>query len=126
MSTTILIFALVAALFHLLAFTLESLLFMRPTVHKRFNARTPEEAQATRLFAFNQGFYNLFLTIGCLLGLWLWHQGNITVGSTLVLFTCASMLGAAMVLLYSSPKMLRVALYQGLPPAIVIGSYLWG
>lgn len=126
MSTVILIFALIAALFHLLAFTLESILYMRPAVHRRFNAKTPEEAQASRLFAFNQGFYNLFLTLGCLLGLVLWHQGQVTVGSTLVLFTCASMLGAASVLFFSAPGMLRVALYQGLPPAIVIGSYLWG
>lgn len=125
MNTIIVISAVVAALFHLLAFVLESLLFMRPAVHKRFNARTTEEAQSARLFAFNQGFYNLFLTLGCLCGLVLWYQGIETVGSTLVMFTCASMFGAGCVLFYSSPKMLRVALYQAIPPAIVLGMYFF-
>ncbi len=123
MQTVILIFAVLAALFHVMAFVMESLLFMRPQVHKRFGAQTPEQAEATRLFAFNQGFYNLFLATGCFVGLGLWYTDHVIVGSTLVLFSCACMLGAALVLLSSAPGMLRPAIYQGLPPAIVLGSY---
>ena len=125
MNNIILVFAVLAGLFHVLAFVLESLLFMRPAVHRRFNAKTTEQAEATRLFAFNQGFYNLFLAAGCFGGLWLWYSGNAVIGSTLVLFTCACMLGAALVLL-GSTRMLRPALYQGLPPAIVLGMYFLG
>lgn len=120
MSTAMMVFAVIAALFHLMAFVMESLLFMRPQIHKRFNAKTKEEAEATRLFAFNQGFYNLFLVVGLVGGMILWQTGMMVVGSTLVIFTCASMVGAGCVLFYSSPKMLRVALYQAVPPAVVL------
>jgi putative membrane protein len=123
MSTTIVIFASIGILFHTLAFVMESLLFMRPAVYKRFQSQNEEQAKAAQLFAFNQGFYNLFLAAGCLIGLVLWNQGNAVVGATLVMFTCASMLGASLVLIYTSRKMWRPALYQGLPPAIVLGMY---
>jgi putative membrane protein len=125
MSTTIIVFASIGILFHTLAFVLESLLFMRPAVYKRFQSRNEEEAKAARLFAFNQGFYNLFLAAGCLAGLLLWHHGIALVGATLVMFTCACMLGAALVLLYTSRRMWRPALYQGLPPAMVLGLYFF-
>jgi putative membrane protein len=125
MTATILIFAGVAILFHVMAFVLESLLFMRPAVYRRFQAQNQEQARATQLFAFNQGFYNLFLAAGCAAGLVIWRQGDAVVGSTLVMFTCACMLGAALVLLYTSRRMWRPALYQGLPPAIVLAAYFF-
>jgi putative membrane protein len=123
MNTVIVIFASIAILFHALAFVLESLLFMRPQVYRRFQSQNAEQAQAARLFAFNQGFYNLFLAAGCLGGLLLWRQGHETAGATLVMYTCAYMVGCALVLLYTSRRMWRPALYQGLPPAIVLGMY---
>lgn len=125
MSIAIVIFASIAILFHVLAFALESLLFMRPAVYRRFQAQNEEQARAAQLFAFNQGFYNLFLAAGALAGLVIWRNGNEAVGATLVMFTCASMLGAALVLLYTSRRMWRPALYQGLPPAIVLGVYFF-
>ena len=123
MNSAMIVFAVIACLFHLMAFVLESLLFMRPKVHKRFGARTTEEAQAVRLMAFNQGFYNLFLVVGCVAGMLLWQQGNVPMGSALVLFTCASMTAAGLVLAMSAPEKIRVALYQAVPPAIVLGLY---
>ena len=48
---------LVAAL-HLVFFILESMLWTSPKVMRVFET-TEEEAQATRVLAFNQGFYNL-------------------------------------------------------------------
>lgn len=125
MTTAILAFALIASLFHLLAFVLESLLFMRPKVHKRFGTHTTEEAQAARLFAFNQGFYNLFLAAGCLGGLALWQLGDATVGATLVMFSCACMAAAGLVLLASAPNKASAALMQALPPAFVLGLYFF-
>ncbi len=123
MTTAMIVFATIACLFHLMAFVMESLLFMRPAVYKRFNAKTRQEAEATRLFAFNQGFYNLFLVAGCVGGMLMWQAGAYVEGGTLVLFTCACMVGAGCVLFYSSPRMWRVALYQAVPPGIVVGLY---
>ncbi|SDU29446.1 DUF1304 domain-containing protein [Halopseudomonas salegens] len=118
--------AFLAAALHVLIFCMESLWFMRPQVHKRFGAATAEDAEARRLFAFNQGFYNLFLAIGVLLGLvLLYWPASLIVGQTLVLFCCASMLGAAVVLLVSGGKrMLRAAVMQGVFPLLVLLTWL--
>lgn len=113
-------FALLAAALHVLIFCMESLWFMQPRVHKRFGAATRADAEARQLFAFNQGFYNLFLALGVLLGLGLIALGgNQTIGTTLILFNCACMLGAAVVLLFSAGRqMLRAAVMQGIFPLL--------
>ncbi len=49
--------ALAAALVHVWFFALESVLFERPTVFRRFGLRSAEEAAVVRPMAFNQGFY---------------------------------------------------------------------
>ena len=119
-------FALLAALLHVLIFCMESLWFMQPKVHKRFGAATPADAEARRLFAFNQGFYNLFLALGIFVGLAMLHfGGNAMVGQTLVLFNCACMLGAGAVLFFSAGRqMLRAAVMQGIFPLLAWGSWL--
>ena len=116
------VFALFAAALHVLIFCMESLWFMRPNVHKRFGATTTADAEARRLFAFNQGFYNLFLAIGIFVGLALLHVGgNITVGRTLVLFSCACMVGAGVVLFFSAGRrMLRAAAIQAAFPFLAL------
>ena len=82
--------AFLAAALHVLIFCLESLWFMRPAVHQRFGAPTAADAEARRLFAFNQGFYNLFLATGVIVGIILLRSGNhMVVGQTLVLFNCS-------------------------------------
>ena len=55
-----LIFAGLAALLHVYIFTMESLTWTSPRTRATFGT-TPEEAETTKLLAFNQGFYNLFL-----------------------------------------------------------------
>jgi uncharacterized membrane protein len=60
--------ASVAALVHVWFFALESVLIERPTVFRRFGLRSPEDAAIVRPMAFNQGFYNLFLAIGIVVG----------------------------------------------------------
>lgn len=120
------VFAFLAAALHVLIFCLESLWFMRPGVHKRFGAATIADAEARRLFAFNQGFYNLFLAIGIFVGLVLLHVGNVTVGRTLVLFSCACMLGAGVVLFLSAGRqMLRAAVIQAAFPLLAWIAWLW-
>ena len=51
--------AILAAVVHVLIFCMESLWWTTPKVRARFR-QAPEQADATKLFAFNQGFYNLF------------------------------------------------------------------
>jgi putative membrane protein len=100
---------------------------MRPSVYKRFGALTTEDAEAKRLVAFNQGFYNLFLAAGVLAGLALLHSGgNVVVAQTLVLFCCACMFGAGVVLMFSGGRrMLRAAVIQALFPLLAWSAWLW-
>ena len=106
-----------AAGLHVLFFVMESVLFMRPEVHRRFGLRTREEAALVRPMAYNQGFYNLFLAIGAVVGLaWAAGDGPETGGTAVAGFACAVMLGAAVVLVSTGRRFLLAALVQGLPP----------
>ena len=96
MSFSVQLFALLAALLHVFIFCLESLWFMKPEVYKRFGARSLQEAQALRLFALNQGFYNLFLAIGIFIGLGFYTlAGDTQIAQALILFCCGCMAFAA-------------------------------
>ena len=106
------VIALVAALIHFYIFILESVLWTRPATRKVFRM-SENEAQTTRVLAFNQGFYNLFLTGAVVIGVVLEAEGKI-----LIDYAMASMLLASVVLLFSKKGMLRGALIQGLPPLI--------
>ncbi len=111
--------AALAGLIHVLFFCMESLWWTKPAVYRRFRS-TETQAQTTKSLAFNQGFYNLFLAAGALGGLALIAAGHHRAGMILVAWNCASMLAAAVVLAASSPKMLRGALIQGLPPLVFL------
>lgn len=111
--------AVLAAAVHVMIFCMESLWWSTPEVRKRFR-QSPERSEATRLFAFNQGFYNLFLAIGTVTGLILFSRGYQVAGLTLVYWNCVSMAGAALVLVLSSPGMRRGAFIQGAAPAVVL------
>jgi len=116
--------AMLAGVVHVLIFCMESLWWTTPQVRARFR-QSPEQADATRLFAFNQGFYNLFLAAGALGGLALIASGRTSLGLTLVTWNCASMLAAAVVLAASSPRMMRGAVIQGLAPLIFLIGVLY-
>ncbi|MFN8296959.1 MAG: DUF1304 domain-containing protein [Chitinophagales bacterium] len=120
MTAISIVFAIVAALFHVLFFLMESVFWMNPKVHKSFGIKTVEEASQFKLSFFNQGFYNLFLAIGVFTGIYFLQGEYAVAGKILILFCCASMLGAAIVLLVSKPKMLRGVFIQGLAPFIAI------
>lgn len=106
-------FAALAGVIHLYIFCLESLLWGRPKTNRVFGM-SPEGAEHNRLFAFNQGFYNLFLAAAAIGGLFVGVDDP--VGKTLVAYALASMLLAALVLIFSNRKLLRAALIQGAPP----------
>lgn len=119
MSIVMWVAAAVAGILHVLFFCFESLWWTRPAVARRFR-NTEQQAQTTKALAFNQGFYNLFLAAGAFGGLALISAGHRQAGMILVAWNCASMLAAAVVLAASSPKMLRGALIQGLPPLMFL------
>jgi putative membrane protein len=113
------IFALIAGLLHFVIFCMESLLFSRPQVHRRFLTAN-QDVGAVRPWAFNQGFYNLFLGLGAVGGVFLARAGSTTVGTSISLFACGCMLGAGLVLLLSDRRMGRAALMQGIPPLLAL------
>jgi putative membrane protein len=118
-----LVFLGTASLIHVYIFAMESLLWGRPRINKTF-AMTPEMAAQNRLFAFNQGFYNLFLALGAAAGIGLELCGLHSVGLALMVFCGLSMVGAALVLVFSSPKLMKAALVQGVPPLLGLAALL--
>ena len=117
------VFGGLAALLHVYIFVMESVQWSRPRVWKRFGVPDQAAADTIKPMAYNQGFYNLFLAVGAIIGLALfWVGGPGTVaevaGRTLVLFTLGSMVAAALVLISTGSKYLRAALVQGTLPLI--------
>lgn len=108
-----------AALIHVFSFLMESVFWTKPAVMKTFH-QNEANSKATKLLAFNQGFYNLFLAIGTIVGICLVFNGRLNTGLTIIASTCSIMLGAGIVLLISSPRMFRGALIQGIPPLIFL------
>jgi len=111
-------FAGVAALLHVAFFLIESVLFARPDVHERFGFDAAG-AEVVADFAFNQGFYNLFLALGALAGLALFRR-HPAVGRTLTGFACACMLGAGVVLFATKPGLVAAASIQAVPSALAL------
>jgi putative membrane protein len=112
--------AIVAALIHVWLFVLESLWFSRPAVWARFGLASDEEARTVGSFAFNQGFYNLFLAVGVGIGLLLEATGDSVSGRAVVLFACGSMVAAGVVLVLHNRTFLQAALIQVGPALVAI------
>jgi putative membrane protein len=108
----------IAALIHVWIFVLESLRWTDPKTRRIFGIRKPEDAETLKQMAFNQGFYNLFLALMVTVGIILMAFGESVVGATLVFAGAGAMLLAALVLVASSPRMLKAALVQGVAPLV--------
>ena len=119
MLTAGLIFAALAAVLHVYIFVMESLTWTSPRTRATFGT-TQEEAETTKLLAFNQGFYNLFLAIVTAIGIVAICLGHTAIGAALVFAGVGSMLAAAVVLLASSPDKARAAVTQGAFPLIAV------
>ena len=119
MITAGLVFAVLAALLHVYIFVMESLTWTSPRTRATFGT-TEEEAQTTKLLAFNQGFYNLFLAIVTVVGVGALFTGSQAAGAALVFAGVGSMLAAAVVLITSAPDKARAAVVQGTFPLIAI------
>ena len=121
MITVALIFSALAALLHVYIFVMESLTWTSPRTRAVFGT-TEEEAQTTKMLAFNQGFYNLFLAVVTAVGIGAVVLGHRSVGAALIFAGIGSMLAAAVVLLASSPDKARAAVTQGTLPLIGIAA----
>ncbi|WP_213815734.1 DUF1304 domain-containing protein [Glaciihabitans sp. dw_435] len=116
------VFASLAALFHIAVFFLESVLWTRPAIFGRFNIASQEDANTIRPMAYNQGFYNLALAIGVVVGIVLLAQTGdaFIVGKTLVIFGTACMAIAGAVLASTGRSYLRSAALQFVPAALAL------
>ncbi|MCW2755595.1 MAG: hypothetical protein JWQ32_3006 [Marmoricola sp.] len=115
MLTVAYVFAGLAALVHVYIFWLEALAF--DTAGRQAFGVSAEDAAIMKPWAFNQGFYNLFLAIGTATGLAL-AGTNRAAAIALISLATGSMLAAALVLIGSDPGKARGGLVQGLFPAL--------
>jgi putative membrane protein len=120
------VLAALAAALHVYIFVMESVQWRQPRVWRRFGVPDQAAADTTRPMAYNQGFYNLFLAIGTVVGIALFLAGGEaptlrSAGAALVLFGLGAMVAAALVLLTTGARTYwRAALIQGTLPAIGI------
>lgn len=114
-----LIAAALAAALHLVIFYMESIAWEGALARRTFGG-TPAEARPHAFYAFNQGFYNLFLAVETIAGIAIIAAGAQGVGSALVLAGTGSMLAAALVLLLSSRPHRVAALKQGALPLLAV------
>jgi putative membrane protein len=87
---------------------------------------TEADAKATKPIAFNQGFYNLFLAVGVILGFVLWMGlvpvvGGAVAGLGIMVFSLGSILVAGLVLIASTPALWPAALLQIVPAVLGLG-----
>ena len=124
MLTVALVFAGLAALLHVYIFWLEALAF--DTAGRKAFGVTAADSAVMKPWAYNQGFYNLFLAIVTGVGVALVGQ-NRDAGIALVVAGVGSMLAAALVLVTSDPSKARGAVVQGTVPAIcLVLLAVWG
>ena len=117
MLTLALVLAGLGALVHVYIFWLETVAF--DTAGRRAFGVSVADAATMRPWAFNQGFYNLFLAIGTTVGIAI-SNSNRDAGLALVLLGVGSMLAAAVVLISSDRSNARGAVVQGMFPAICL------
>jgi len=119
MTVVALALASLAAIIHVYIFWLEAFAWTRPRGLATFGMK-PDQAQATKELAFNQGFYNLFLALVTIAGVITIAMGHTPVGAALIVAGCGSMVAAGVVLWLSSPSKARAALVQLTAPALAL------
>lgn len=109
------VLAIIAALVHCFIFYLESIAWTSERARTAFGT-TVETAETTKPLAFNQGFYNAFLSVEVVVGLIIVAAGQRGVGFALVVAGVLSMCSAALVLVASDRTKARAAAVQGVVP----------
>lgn len=118
------ILILLTASFHILFFYIESIGFMNPEILERFGLNETSGA-IVKVWAFNQGFYNLFLAIGLFYGLVLVQTKKVQEGFAIIKCLLLIIIGAGVVLLISTPDKAIGAFIQSVPPLLALGLLLY-
>jgi putative membrane protein len=123
-----LVLAGMAATLHVAFFVLESILFRLPVGRRVFGVRPEADSAPLRLFAVNQGLYNLGLAIVVFVGIVLVVlDASSPLGVAVVVAGCSVMALAGAALAATAPRRtLPIAAAQGLPPLIAIVALLLG
>ena len=116
---------------HLMFFTLEAIFWMKPEVNQILlgflnnpvNISYPLQALTLKSLFINQGFYNLFISIAGIVGLYLVSKRSYPAGYALILFLCFCGFGAGVTLALTTNAYL-LAFFQG-APAIVAFSRVY-
>jgi len=120
MPAVTLVLAGLAGLLHVYFFVLESVVFR--TRGFRVFGVPRGDVETVAFSMLNQGFYNLFLGLGVLVGVVGSWRGWDPQGSTLVVYGCLFMAGAALVLVVARPAMARGAAIQGVLPLLALAT----
>ncbi len=112
-----LVLAALAGLLHVYIWWIESVAF-EASGHKVFGVPAAD-VPVVRQWAFNQGYYNLFLGIGAIAGAVAAFAGA-GWGVPWAVLSTACMLGAALVLILGDRSKARSALMQGTLPALAL------
>lgn len=123
-----LVVAGMAAVLHLAFFVLESVLFRLPFGRRVFGVRPEHDSPALRLFAVNQGIYNLALALLVIIGLVVTVAiPDATFGTVMIFAGCSVMVVAGLALAITAPKRtLPIAVAQAGLPLIAIVAILAG
>ena len=119
MAAVALVFGLIAGVLHVGFWLIESVWWRRARVWKQFGVASQEDADLMSFGMLNQGYYNLFLGIGAIVGAFLVIT-DVAGRTTLLGYCCLFMVGAAVVLFVARRSMLRAALIQGVAPTIAL------
>lgn len=106
-----------AGLIHIFFFVLESFLLQK-TDGYRLMKINPSDHAAIKPWAFNQGFYNLFLAVGIFVGLYFVLKTQIQLAGVVTSLFGLGMIGAGIVLFFSAPKLRKGAYLQIMPPLL--------
>ncbi|WP_166877865.1 DUF1304 family protein [Salinibacterium sp. ZJ450] len=105
---------------------LEAFFYRDQRFHSMFLIR-PEVQRAVRLWVVNQGFYNMVLGAGAILGVILLQTTDPLIGRTLIFFVCAANVILGIVLVVSNRTLWRGAIAQsGLPLVTIIAALVGG
>ncbi len=123
-----LVVAGMAATLHVTFFVLESVLFRLPAGKKIFGVRPENDSATLRLFAVNQGIYNLALAIVVFVGIVLEiATTNSPIGVAIIIAGCSVMVVAGIALAATAPRRtIPIALAQGGLPLVAIIALLLG
>ena len=107
----------VAGLIHIGFFVFESI-YLKRISGQTFLGLDDKTYKQVKIWAFNQGFYNLAIGLGTFSGLYYVRSLEIKVAGVLISFCGLTMIMAGLVLFFSVPKMRKMALAQLLPPLL--------